>query len=268
MPYASLPGVRLYYEEAGRGFPLLLVHGIGNSHSDWEFQIPAFARRRRVIAPDLRGHGLSEHAGDYRIERFAADCWALLDALGVRRCELLGHSMGGAVVLQMAVEQPQRVRRLIAADTLPSFAIDSFDKGLMFAFRYVLMGLLGPRRLARSVARRLYPAPGQAWLRERALQRARKVERAVYLEILRHLVAWSVADRLERLTMPVLVAAAEHDYFPLSQARAFASALPRARLKVFRGRHHEVPLEAPRAFNAVVLRFLEEPAPRKRRARG
>lgn|SRR5579885_203793 len=267
MPYARLPGVRLYYEQAGRGFPLLLVHGIGNSHRDWEFQIPAFSRWRRVIAPDLRGYGQSERAGDYRVERFAADCWALLDQLGVRRCELLGHSMGGAVVLQMAVDQPQRVRRLVAADTLPSFALDTFDKALMFAFRYALMGLFGPRRLAGRVAKKLYPEPGQAALRARALARSRSVDRAVYLETLRRLVSWSVAERLDRLSMPVLVTAAEHDYFPLSEARAFAAALPHGRFKLFRGRHHEVPLEAPRAFNAAVLRFLREPAPRRTRAR-
>ena len=265
MPFAELPGVRLHYADQGSGAPVVLLHGIGASIRDWDFQVPALSRRYRIIAPDLRGFGLSEKAGDYRVATFAADVWALLERLGVVRFNLVGHSMGGAVALQMAVDRPERIERLVAADTLPSFETNTFAKRILFAYRYAMMGVFGPQRLAAAVAQKLFPGPHQAELRERAVAGGLANDRGVYLDALRNLVGWHVTDRLARLSMPTLVLAAEHDYFPVSDARAFAMALDKARLKVFKGMHHAVPLEAPRAFNAALRSFFEEKQKRSSR---
>jgi 3-oxoadipate enol-lactonase len=256
MPYADLPGVRLHYEEAGEGTPLVLLHGIGASRRDWEFNIPAFARAYRVITPDLRGFGLSEKSGNYGVATFANDIWLLLERLGVDRFDLIGHSMGGAVALQMAVDRPQRVTRLVAADTLPSFETNTFGKRILFAYRYLMMGVFGPQRLAGAVAAKLFPRPEQQTLRERATAGGLANDRNVYLETLDHLLGWNVLKELHRLVMPVLVLAAEHDYFPVADAEAFVEALPQGQLKVFAGMHHAVPLEAPEEFNTAVLSFL------------
>lgn len=256
MPYADLPKTRLYYEEEGSGPAIVLLHGLGASGEDWEFQRPFLAPHFRVIVPDLRGFGRSPPADGYRVPRFAADLWALLELLRIDRFDLVGHSMGGAVAQQMAVEQPLRIERLVLADTLPSFHTNTFGKRLMFVFRYATMGLLGPERLAKAVARTLFPGPNQQALRDRALRRGGANDRAVYLETIRGLVGWSVADRLERISMPTLVLAAEHDYFPVEDAESFAAGLPNARLKIFPGAHHAMPLEIPEAFAAELLDFL------------
>lgn len=256
MAYADLPGVRLHYEEAGAGEPLVLLHGIGASRTDWEFNVPALAAHYRVITPDLRGFGLSERSGNYGVATFANDIWQLLEWLGVGRFHLVGHSMGGAVALQMAVDRPERITRLVAADTLPSFQTNTFGKRILFAYRYLLMGVLGPQRLASAVAAKLFPNPEQQALRDRATAGGMANDRGVYLETLKSLLGWNVLGQLERLTMPVLVLAAEHDYFPVGDAETFARALCDARLKIFAGMHHALPLEAPEAFNTAVLRFL------------
>jgi 3-oxoadipate enol-lactonase len=256
MAYADLSGVRLHYEEAGEGTPLVLLHGIGASRRDWDFNIPAFARAYRVITPDLRGFGLSEKSGNYSVATFANDVWELLQRLGVDRFDLIGHSMGGAVALQMAVDRPERVARLVAADTLPSFQANSFGKRILFAYRYLMMGVFGPQRLSGAVAAKLFPRPEQQALRERATAGGMANDRNVYLETLSQLLGWNVLQELHRLVMPVLVLAAEHDYFPVADAEAFAGVLPQAQLKVFAGMHHAVPLEAPDEFNTAVLSFL------------
>lgn len=251
------PEFRLQVTEAGHGAPLVLLHGLGASHEDWEYQLEAFSARYRCVAPDLRGFGASPRVGPYTVPRFAADVWALLDERGIDRFSLIGHSMGGAVAQQMAVEQPGRIERLVLADTLPSFRANSMGKRMLFATRYATMGLLGPRRLAGAIAQKLFPGPDQAALRERVRLRGVANDRGVYLETIRNLVTWSVVDRLDRLAMPVLVLAAERDYFPRADAEAFAAALPDARLIVFPGTHHALPLEAPQLFNPAVLQFLE-----------
>ena len=258
MAYAEINGVDLYFDDIGSGVPVVMLHGLGASHEDWESQRTPFSRRYRVIAPDLRGFGASGRSGEYSVAQFADDIWGLLETLKVRRFHLIGHSMGGAVALQMALDRPERIRRLVLADTLPSFETNTLGKRMLFAYRYAMMGVFGPQRLAKAVARKLFPGTEreQVRLRERAVRRGDINDRTVYLDTIRNLLGWTVTSRLATLTMPVLVIAAEHDYFPVSDAEAFAAALPNAQLEVFAGAHHAVPLEIPGAFNRRVLEFL------------
>ncbi|MDB5987923.1 MAG: alpha/beta fold hydrolase [Nevskia sp.] len=259
MAYAEVNGVDLYYDDIGSGVAVVMLHGLGASHEDWESQRTPFSRAFRVIAPDLRGFGASGRVGEYTIAQFADDVWALLEQLKVKRFHLIGHSMGGAVALQMAIDRPERIRRLVLADTLPSFETNTLGKRMLFAYRYAMMGVFGPQRLTKAVARKLFPGSDreQVRLRERAVRRGNVNDRTVYLETIRNLLGWKISDQLQLLTMPSLVIAAEYDYFPVSDAEAFAAALPNAALKVFAGAHHAVPLEIPQAFNTVVIDFLQ-----------
>ena len=107
VPFLTLNGVRIHCEERGAGAPLLMLHGLGGSCDDWRFQVPAFALRYRVVTPCLRGFGKSERPrGGYSIAQHASDAFALLDVLGIERSHVLGHSMGGAVAFEMALERP------------------------------------------------------------------------------------------------------------------------------------------------------------------
>jgi 3-oxoadipate enol-lactonase len=249
--------VRLHYVEAGQGAPLVLLHGLGASHLDWEPQLAAFAPHRRVIAPDLRGHGQSDRPrGPYGIERWAADGWRLLDAIAPGPVALLGHSMGGAVALQMALKRPQAVTRLIISNSVPSFRPRTLGERVEVWMRQALMTLLGPQRLGEIMAQRMFPHPEHDALRQRHVARSAANDRHVYLASIRALTRWSVVKRLSRLTMPTLVLVAEHDYFPRADSEAFLAALPNGQLRFFAGARHGLPLERPDAFNAAVLEFL------------
>ncbi|MCX5441062.1 alpha/beta fold hydrolase [Streptomyces sp. NBC_00063] len=93
-----------------------MLHALGEDATDWEAVVPALARRRRVYAPDLRGHGRSDWPGDYSLELMQADVLRFLDALGLGSVDLIGHSMGGIVAYLLAEDHPQRVRRLVLED--------------------------------------------------------------------------------------------------------------------------------------------------------
>lgn len=83
MPYFTHQDCQLHYKEYGQGEPLLLVHGLGSSIRDWEYQIPVLSQHYRVIALDVRGHGQSDKPRQrYRIATFAADVAALIEHLG------------------------------------------------------------------------------------------------------------------------------------------------------------------------------------------
>jgi 3-oxoadipate enol-lactonase len=111
-------GIRLAYRVWGSAGapPLVLLHGLGSAAGDWEGVAPAFALHWRVYAPDLRGHGRSGRPGDYSMELMEADVLGFLDALGLDRVDLIGHSMGGLVGYLLAGDHPGRVGRLILED--------------------------------------------------------------------------------------------------------------------------------------------------------
>src|SRR3569623_3362420 len=257
MPYAEVDGIQLYYEEAGRGTPLVLLHGLGSSVEDWEYQIPEFSKHYRVIAMDLRGFYRSQHgAGALSITRFASDVWTLLRKLGVDRFHLVGHSMGGAVALQLAINLSGAVIKMVIANSVPSFQPQTFKQYFEVWYRQVMMRLLGPVRLAKIGALRMYPGEHQEALREKSIARGSR-NGSSYLESLKALTRWSVISRLPELRMPVLVLAAEHDYFTREDMVQFAHGLPKGRFHLFPGTHHGLPLEAPQLFNPAVLKFLE-----------
>jgi len=111
-------GIQLAYRVSGSpgAPPLVLLHGLGDGAASWEGVAPAFARRWRVYAPDLRGHGRSDRTGNYSVELMEADLLGFLDALGLDRVDLIGHSMGGLVGYLLAGDHPERVARLILED--------------------------------------------------------------------------------------------------------------------------------------------------------
>ena len=268
MGVLRVEGARLYFQSvgpsAGAGPALVLLHGLGASSADWEYQVPVFARDFQVVVPDFRGHGASDRAGEYGVQRFASDTWQLLDRLRIPAPILVGHSMGGAVAMQMALDRPGTVPRMVLSNTLPSFRTDTAAKRAMLWTRLLLMGVLGPRRLSRIMTRRLYPRADQAALRATVARRNARNDKNVYLATIRALTTWSAGGRLGELRMPVMVMVSEHDYFGGTEAERFAAELPNGWLRRFPGARHGLPLEMPEAFNRAVLEFLRgeiAPAP-------
>ncbi|MCH0543049.1 alpha/beta fold hydrolase [Streptomyces sp. MUM 203J] len=116
--FVAVGGVRLAYQVSGPpdAPPLVLLHALGEEAGDWAPVTPALALDRRVYALDLRGHGRSDWPGDYSLELMRDDVLGFLDALGLDRVDLIGHSLGGAVAYLLAQERPGRVRRLVLED--------------------------------------------------------------------------------------------------------------------------------------------------------
>ena len=113
--YADVNGFRMHYAEAGRGDPVVLVHGWPQHWWAWRGIIPALAERHRVIVPDLRGYGWSEVTeSGYDKAQFGADVLALLDVLGIERVSYAGHDWGAVAGYIVAIERPERIERLVA----------------------------------------------------------------------------------------------------------------------------------------------------------
>ncbi len=114
--FATVNGLKLYYEDTGKGMPLLLLHGFGRTASDWKPYTPELAKYNRVIAIDLPGHGRSDYMDTtdiYLHKRAAEYIIGLLNALHIDSVNILGHSSGGFITLYIATIKPQLTKKIV-----------------------------------------------------------------------------------------------------------------------------------------------------------
>lgn len=261
MPRIVVQGISLHYEEFGAGEPLLFIHGLGSSGRDWEMQIGYFACDYRVVAFDLRGHGQSDKPrGPYTMPQFAADTAALMDALAIAPAHVVGISLGGMIALQLALDHPERIRSLVIVNSGPEFVARTFKERLAVLQRFLVVRLVGMRKMGEILARRLFPKPEQETLRTTLVERWAENDPRAYRDAMRAIVGWSVADRLGQIDIPTLVVAADEDYTPVSAKEACVAKMPRAQLAVIRDARHAVSVERPNEFNAIVAAFLAQQA--------
>ncbi len=249
--------IRLYYETTGQGPALVLIHGLGSSTRDWEYQMPVFARDYQVIAFDLRGHGQSDKpAGPYSIKMFAADLTGLLAGLNVTSAHVVGISLGGAVAFQFALDCPAAVKTLTIVNSGPSLG-GTFEQAQQEIERRVgVVQQYGMRAMGQALAPNLFPTPEQAALREAFVEHWAENDPNAYIEATRSMLGWNVTDQLGAIHCPTLIIAADQDYTPVALKEAYAKLLPNAQLSVITNAHHAVPIERPQEFNAVLARFL------------
>jgi pimeloyl-ACP methyl ester carboxylesterase len=268
MPNVSLStGVRLHYQERGRGEALLLIMGTGADHTFWANQIPAFAGQFRVIAYDARGVGRSETVSppeSCTMAVMADDAAALLEALQIPAAHVSGLSLGSTVGQELALRHPSRVHSLQLHGTW-----GRSDEW----FRRMIDTLEHPIRVADDRAAFIRTAlmwiTSPAFLREQPEQ-VRGLE-AAFLEsehpptrdgLLGHCHADKSHDALDRLggiTVPTLVTCGEQDIqVPERYGREVAARVPGARFHLFRGPHasHLACVEMAEEFNRIGLDFL------------
>lgn len=217
--YADVGGLHMYYEEAGTGRPLVLIHG-GGSTAETSFGriLPLLARHYRVIAPEEQGHG---HTPDLdrplSFEQMADDTDALLDRLGVREANVLGFSNGGMVALQLAIRHPVRVHKLIICSAF--YAHDGAIPALRDAWQ------------ARPDASKMPPP-----LRDAYLATAPHPDLAGFvaktIAMLRTFTDVPEA-KLRMIQAPTLVMIGDHDVIRPEHAVRLFELLPHAELTVF-----------------------------------
>ncbi len=121
--FVDVNGARIFYQVAGHGTPLLLIHGFPLSGQLFQYQLQGLSSQFQVITPDLRGFGKSQAPdANGSVETYAQDMLALLDHLGIQTAIIGGHSMGGQVTLEMYRQQPGRFAGMLLIDTNPMAA--------------------------------------------------------------------------------------------------------------------------------------------------
>ena len=267
--FAQVDGVPVHYQEAGESSapPLALIHGFASSNLVWSKVLLSLADAGfRVIAPDLLGYGYSGKPRDldYTIASQAKMVVGLLDQLGIARIVLVGSSYGGAVAATIALDQPERVEKLVLVGAVTNNRPTRYM--LMRLFGSPIIGdilsplVVGSRRLLRMRMKRVYDR--HAWqLDERRVQ-ARHLPlatRGTHRAIIRTVRRWD-AERISRdahlLKQPTLIVWGDTDReVPLADGVRLQQEIPDSRLFVFRECGHLPHEEYPEEFTTLVAEF-------------
>ena len=257
--YMDANGARLYYEEAGTGEAVVLLHGFTLDNRCWDGQVEPLARRHRVVRYDLRGFGGSSlpHGGPYS---HVGDLGELLDRLGIESAVLMGLSMGGGIAVDFAIANPSRLRGLVLVDsTLGGYRWSDEESNYY-------------REVVRRAREDSIEAGRQHWLRDPMF--AESVERpnvaALFAEMVAGYSGWHwlnrdpeqspvarAVQRLGEISAPTLVVVGEKDIPDMQgMAEAMAKEIPGARKVVISDTGHLCAMENPQELNRVVIEFL------------
>lgn len=239
--YLPVDGHRIAYLEQGEGPPVLLLHGIPTSSLLWRNIIPHLARNHRVIAPDLLNYGKSDKPRDADVSILAQSRILLgfMDALGIRRADIVAHDIGGGIAQLLAVNHPERINRLVLADAVcfDSWPIPEFkplqepgaeDEMSVQEFEQMHRDFLPKGMHSQDAATpELADMIVEPW-------RGEEGKRAFFrnLRRLNPEYTLAIADELQHLPHETLVVWGRHDAFQKPEyAEKLTNAIPNARLE-------------------------------------
>jgi pimeloyl-ACP methyl ester carboxylesterase len=275
--YANVAGVGIHWAEIGSATdatPIVILHGLQDCHVTWRRVANALAHDRRVLTPDLPGHGLSERPdATYDLQWYARVIASWLDAIGLAEADVVGHSFGGGIAQMLLLERPARIRRLVLAASgglgreislllrLASVAhvVEHFGQPFLGAgTRLALAGVLAPEDLADLAAMNDRDGSARAFARTvRDLidwrgQRRSFFERAHELDVLPPIaVIWGTHDKI----------------IPIRHAEALTALVDGIDVTVLDGCGHYLHHEKPGPFAGAVRRFLDSPVAEPARLR-
>jgi pimeloyl-ACP methyl ester carboxylesterase len=271
--FLSIDGLRLRYREWGDASspPIVLLHG-GSAHAHWwDFFAPAIADTYRVLALDLRGHGDSDHADPpaYRIGDYTRDLAQFVEAMGLGRIDLIGHSLGGMVATAYAGLAPQHLKSLVVVDS----QLRITPGGAHYMLRLHNFPQTFYRDREQAIRRfRLLPTRTEATAEVLAHVAAHGIRQLpdgrwtlkFDRESLAHAEPQDLTTILQRVTCPILfVRGAQSTLLTHAALTALQAAIPHAEAVEVPNAHHHVMLDNPAGFESVVRTFLDHTARRR-----
>jgi pimeloyl-ACP methyl ester carboxylesterase len=262
--FITLDGVLVHYRDEGAGSPLVLIHGTSSSLHTWDDWVARLREHRRIVRLDLPGFGLTGPAPDrdYSAARYSHLVAALLARLGIDRADIAGNSLGGRVAMTLALEYPERVRRLVLVDAA-GLSGQEPPRIFRIARTPVLNALLRwvtPRTLVRKNVAEVYGDPSR--LTDALVDRyydllRREGNRGALLDRLNGPADPDLDGRVAEIRAPVLVEWGEKDrWIPVAFAHRLSGAIPGARLVTYAAAGHVPMEELPDATAADAEAFL------------
>jgi pimeloyl-ACP methyl ester carboxylesterase len=260
--YAPANGLDMYYEVHGEGEPLILLHGAYMTVEMYGPLLPGLEERRRVIAPELQGHGRTADVDrPMTYPQMGDDVAALIRHLGIEQADVVGYSMGGAAAVQLAIRHPELVRRLVVISA--GFSSDAAPPEAQAMFETITPELFAGSPMEEAYLR-LAPNPGDF---------PKLVEKMTALDTTRF--DWS--EDIPGITAPTLIVVGDSDGSTLEHTVEFfklrgggvmgdLAGLPQSQLAVLPGTTHFIPpgygvMDRHEWLLPMIATFLDPPEP-------
>ena len=238
---------------------VLLLHGLGADSTSWGYQVPLLSEfGLRPIVPDLPGFGKSI-AGykHWTISKVASDVAMMLRKLTEEPVIAVGISMGGTVALQLALDFPRLVNKLVLISTFARLRPKRFDEMGFLLGRFVIAHMRGKEYQAGLVARRMFPRPEQEYLRKELIQQILQSNEHVYRQAMQSLALFDVHTRLDEIRMPTLVISGENNStVPIANQIELANGIQGAKHVVIPDAGHALIVDQVARFNSELLGFI------------
>jgi 3-oxoadipate enol-lactonase len=238
---------------------ILLLHGLGSEGSSWQLQFQPLAEAGyRPLAIDLPGFGGSHFCGRRWSIRSVSDTIAdWLDGFIAGPRVVAGISMGGTTALQMALDHPDRVERLVLINTFARLRPNRPGGYAYFAWRFLLANIVGLKAQAKFVARRIFPKPDQEALREILARQILQADERVYRAAMVSLGLFNVEARLGSIHIPTLVVTGDRDTtVAIPNQDRLAAGIPGVQRMIIPDAGHAVIVDQPDLFIDALLAFL------------
>lgn len=263
MPFIKVNDIKMYYEIHGQGDPLVLIEGFTCNRFYWEPFIPALSKRFQVLIFDNRGSGETDTPpGPYTIKMMAKDAVGLIDALHIRHPYVLGQSMGGAILQQICLDFPQKVKKGIVCSSASKFSQQAI---FQFDLRVPLE--------ESGIKDELYLKTLLPWLCSNTfLSKPENIDKIIsgflatpypqslagYLAQADALRSFDITADLPSIHTPLLIAAGDEDILTLiSCSQLLAKKIPNAKLVIFEGQGHLFVQEKVQETTDMMLSFFK-----------
>lgn len=273
--FAEVNNIKLSYEIFGDGYPVVLVHGFGDTKEGWRAQTPELSKHFKVIRFDNRGAGNSERPGDkYKLDDFVEDIKGLMDYLKIDKAHIIGWSLGGMLVQNFVLKYPDRVNKVVLINTNAGTPDESGPEAYKnMRLEKEKLKKEDPVEAFWSTARvgyyikfrkQMEAEPSKKWyglwsvedlIEESAKNIATEHEIELQGNVLK---VHNTKDRLKNITNPVLLLTATHDRItPKSSMEEMHELLPNSKIYVVDKAGHSSPLEKAPEVNQQIVNFLK-----------
>lgn len=251
MPHKRINGVNLYYEEAGQGEQtLLLIHGNVASSRWWDPMFDTLARTHRVVRVDLRGCGKSEAPGGNSVPQYSADVRALVQELGLQNVIAVGHSMGGAISMDIATVAPGLLKGMVLVNSAPAEGIVTPEER-----RPLIEQMIADRNLMKMSLAAVMPTAAQGELFEALVDDA-MIAGPTCIPNYISLGETDYREALAATSLPTLIIYGDMDsLIALDMMERTQQAIPGSEMVLYEGIGHSPNVEAPERMVEDLLRF-------------
>lgn len=256
MPSVTVNNVKINYVEQGTGDEaVVFVHGYTGALGNWTRVLERLPKKYHAYALDLRGHGQSDRPGSYQLADMVEDIYAFSRELGIEQFSYVGHSLGGKIGYQFALDHPDVLKTMILAAPAP--AHDFIPPGQRAAFLDTVIAAFGSPEGMRGFFGQTAKPPSEELLDEfigdaMTADSAAKAESAVWW------ISTNLEPQLGGIEVPTLIVAGGKDDLPIDWERRYANEINGCRFEVLEDSGHFVPMEKPEEFVDLLTSFIRD----------